>query len=66
MLKQINKRLHNEFAANASLHGIKIPLQQTSETISQPELSEDEIALMNKALAETKLSKAKEHMRLHG
>lgn len=51
MLKAMDRRLHNEYATQASLHGIKIPLRHNHEVSSAAEpVTPMEEAKMHEAL----------------
>lgn len=65
MLKQIDKRLHNEMSIQASFHGIKIPQKGTSEA-KPVEVSEQEVAAMSRARVEAKARKAEEFAKRYG
>jgi len=66
MLKQIDKRLHNEMSIQASFHGIKIPQRGSSEPTPAVETSEAEVMAINKARLEAKARKAEEFARRYG
>jgi hypothetical protein len=52
MLRAIDRRTHNQYAIDASLHGIKIPLKfnQDSPQTKTPELTEEEKVMMEKII----------------
>lgn len=57
MLGQIDKRLHNEFASQAALQGIKIPIKGVTQKTEVAALTKDEEELMMKSLAEAQMRK---------
>ena len=63
MLKQIDKRLHNEMSIQASFHGIKIPQRGDKGPSPVVETTEEEVAAINKARLEAKARKAEEFER---
>lgn len=64
MLRQIEKRRHNEIVLQASFHGIKLPMK--GEPAKLPESSEAEVMAMEKAVQEAKLRKAQEFSKRYG
>jgi len=67
LLKRMDVRKHNETAVQASFHGIKIPLRGlgTSEE-AVAEMSDKEIASMNKAMEESRQRLARERAGARG
>lgn len=66
MLKRIDTRHRRNLAVTASFHGIKLPVEGSSEPSTAPEMSEADVATMNRARAEAKLRKAQEAAKRHG
>lgn len=66
MLKQIDARLHNNMAIEASFHGIKIPMNGQSSVAKPVESTESEVAAMDRARSEAKLRKAQEFRKRYG
>lgn len=64
MLRQIEKRRHNEIVLQASFHGIKLPMK--GEPSKPVEHSEAEVIAMDRAMQEAKLRKAQEMSRRYG
>jgi hypothetical protein len=50
MLRNIDRRIHNEYAVEASLHGIKVPLRFNSTTQAHVEMSDDERAHLERVM----------------
>ena len=57
MLKQIDKRIDNDFCGQAALQGIKMPTRDEMSDEPLPDLSMDEEKLMSKALEDARLRK---------
>lgn len=64
MLRQIDKRRHNEIVLQASFHGIKLPMK--GEPSQMPETSEEDAKAMDRAVQEAKLRKAQEFSKKYG
>jgi len=64
MLRQIDKRCHNDIVVQAWFHGIKMPLKGEPSPVI--EHTEAEVAAMDKAMQEAKLRKAQERLKRYG
>jgi hypothetical protein len=51
MLKAIDRRLHNQFAMEAGLHGFKIPLRYNRDAVPQEDVDFDPV-VAEKAMIE--------------
>lgn len=63
MLRHIDRRRHNEYAGQAALHGVKLPLKGEATIVKAEPLTQAEEDAIQKALENTRLRKLREHGR---